>query len=171
MKQSVAHVVAFTRGRPRPPGARFRLRLGVYARRGRLDRQIGSGAPWGATPALALRAEQLIDPRSRRRLAHNLRWAVEYVDRLGSRPDFSAVMLDRRAVRAGREAILGLVERLEGSDLVSPRGIVLAQSLITDGCASPLVNANCGRTVVQAVWEIADALGAEITVEFDGPTG
>ena len=70
-------------------------------------------------------------------------------------------MTDRAAVRAGREAILGLAERLEEGAPVHPVGVVLAQRLLTDGLHSPLFNPRCGRSVDQAVWEVADALGAE----------
>jgi len=143
------------------------LRLSVYLTRARLDRQIKSGLPWHATAELALRARQLIDPRTRQRLASGLRGTVEWVDWIGSRPSFSAVMIERYGVRAGREALLGLAERLDGPDPVCPRGIVLAQILLTDGCVSPLFSRHCERTVVEAVWEVADALEVgDQTVEY-----
>ena len=113
-------------------------------------------------PALALRARQLIDPRTRQRLARSLRGVVQYVDRAVGRPVLvSAVVIDRAAVSADRETILGLAERLEGVDPVNPRGIVLAQKLLTDGIDSPLSNRCSTRTIAQAAWEIADALGAD----------
>jgi hypothetical protein len=137
--------------------------------RGRLDRQIAAGCPCDSTAALALRARQLVDPRSRLRLARSLRGVVEYVDRVGARPVlFSSVMIEREAVSADRETILGLVERLEGTAPVNPRGVVLARTLLTDGIGSPLSNRSCGRTVAEAVWDVADALGADPpTTVFD----
>jgi hypothetical protein len=153
-------------------GAQLGLRLRVRATRGRLDRQIVAGCPCDATPALARRARQLIDPRTRRRLARNLRSTVEYVDQIGSGPNFSAVVIERGAVREGRESILGLAERLEGTDPVSPRGILCVLTLLTDGCESPLFNPHCKRTVIDAVWEVADVLGAEThTIEIDAFAG
>ena len=140
----------------------FVLRLRLYVARGRLDRQIAAGCPCELSPALALRARQLIDPRTRQRLARSLRGVVQYVDRAVGRPVLvSAVVIDRAAVSADRETILGLAERLEGVDPVNPRGIVLAQKLLTDGIDSPLFNRCCARTIAEAVWEIADALGAD----------
>jgi len=110
----------------------------------------------------------LSDPRIRRRLAGCFRGIVAYADRDGH-PLFSAVVVDRVAVRADREAILGLAERLDAEDPVNPRGIVLAGRLLTDGIGSPLYNRRCGRTVAAAIWEISDALGDDDppTVVFD----
>jgi hypothetical protein len=139
--------------------AGYALRVRLWLTRGRLDQQIVTGHPWDSGATTALRAHQLSDPRTRRRLARNLRRLVAYADRCDGRPPFSAVVVDRAAVRADREAILGLAERLEAEDPVNPRGIVLAQRLLTDGIDSPLYNRRCGRTVAAAVWEISDALG------------
>jgi hypothetical protein len=51
---------------------------------------------------------------------------------------------------------------------VSPRGVARVQNLLTDGLESPLFNPHCRRTVVQAVWEAADLLGADApTIGFD----
>ncbi len=132
------------------------LRLRVYVSRGRLDRQIAAGCPCESTAALALRARQLTQPRTRQQIARDLRGVVAYVDHLGSRRMLTAVMIERRAVRTGKQPILGLAERLEGSAPVSPRGVVLARTLLTDGL-SPLFNPYCERTVTQAIWEIEDA--------------
>jgi hypothetical protein len=133
----------------------------VCLSRTKLDRELVAGRPPESTAALALRARQLIGRRTRQRVARNLRRAVAYADRGEGRPPFSAVVTDRAAVRAGREAILGLAERLEDGGPVNPIGVVLAQRLLTDGLGSPLFNPRCERTVDQAVWDVADALGAD----------
>jgi hypothetical protein len=137
------------------------LRIRLWLNRGRLDQQIVSGCPCWASAALAWRARQLSDPRARRGHARNLREIVAYADRAGRRPPFSAVVTVCAAVRADREAILGLAERLEASAPVNPRGIVLVARLLTDGIDSPLFNARCTRTVTEAVWDISDALGED----------
>jgi hypothetical protein len=149
----------------------FLLRLSVFLTRGRLDRQILGGQPWESPAATALRSRQLIEPRTRQRLARSLRGIVDYVDyadRLARYPQFSAVVIAREPARAGRPALLGLSERLDGPDRISARGIVLAMALLTDGANSPIFNRNSTRTVTEAVWEIADALGADEppTIEF-----
>jgi hypothetical protein len=141
----------------------------LWLNQGRLDRQIIAGCPCGTTAAMAWRARQLSDPRTRRRHARNLREIVAYADRVGRRPPFSAVVTVSAAVRADREAILGLAERLEAPGPVNPRGIVLVARFLTDGIDSPLYNARCTRTVTEAVWEISDALRDDDppTVAFD----
>jgi hypothetical protein len=159
---AVSHVAA-------PPGHRgWRGLLVCLARRtrmrltaSRLDRQIAGAAIDSSTSeTLALRVEHLIDPRSRRRLAQNLRGVEAYAQRTAHRPYFSAVMIEPATVRASSTALLGLADRLDGPDPVTARGVVLAMELLTDGANSPLFNPNCDRTVAEAVWEIADALGA-----------
>jgi hypothetical protein len=140
-------------------GAASTLRLRVYLTRGRLDRQLATGTVVGWSEALALRARQLTTIRARRRTADNLRGTVRYVDRTRSQPIISAVVIDRTAVSAGREAILGLAERLEGTAPVTARGMALVQALLTDS-QSPLFNPHSDLTVTAAVWEVNDALHA-----------
>ncbi len=149
-------------GRTSPLGLRVRALVG---RRG-LDRRILAGEPHDATPALALRAAQLTDPETRRQTAHRLRGIVSYVDRGGPRPLITAVVIDPPAVRSGRQAILGLAQRLEAGSPVQPRGVILAQRLLTDGLG-PLFNPSSERTVVAAVWETVDALEGRATREVD----
>lgn len=143
-------------------GASPMLRLRVYLTRPWLDRRIAARSRHTATAALELRARQLTCARSRRRLARQLREIVEYAQRTGSRPVFSAVVIDRRAVLRGKHVILGLAERLEGPAPVSPRGITRVQRFLTDGLG-PLFNPNSRETMVQAVWNIEDALEPDET--------
>jgi hypothetical protein len=148
------------------------LRIRVAFTRRRLDREIASQWPCHLTPSLALRARQLVDPRNRKRIARTLRGTVARADRMGTGPNFSAVVLEPGAVMAGRQAMLGLAERLDGSAPVCPRGMVLAHTFLTDGGVSPLFNRHCAQTVTEAIWDLADALEAEPrTVEFDALAG
>jgi hypothetical protein len=145
--------------------ASLALRLKVFVARGRLDRQIAAGHHGESSPALALRARQLTDPRTRRRIARDLRGIVDYVHRHRSRTVISAVVIEPAAVRSGRSAILELARRLEGPAPVSPSGVVRAGALLTDG-SSPLFNPHCERTVAQAVSEVHDALEGLPILEF-----
>jgi hypothetical protein len=142
------------------PGGPVLLRLRVFVTRRRLDRQIAAGHTCDA-PALDLRARQLTDLRSQQAAANSLRRVVGHVDRLGAGPDLSAAVIDRAAVRASREAILGLADRLNRAGEVSPQGMVLARELITEGATSPLYGTKGGRILTKALWEISDALGTE----------
>lgn len=147
-------------------GAPVALRLKVFMARGRLDRQIVAGRPCESSAALALRARQLTDPRTRARIAQDLRGIVDYVHRNRSRAVISAVVIEPAAVRSGRRAILELARRLEGTATVSPIGVVRAAALLTDG-RSPLFYPHCERTVAQAVSEVHDALEGLPIVEFN----
>ncbi len=137
--------------------APVKLRLRVYATRGALDRQIASGRPFLSTPALALRAQQLTEPRTRRRVARALRRIVDYADQHTGGRVFSAVVVEPTAVKRARHPLLGLAERLESAARLHPAGVARAQVLITDGL-SPLFYRDCPRTVTQAIYEVQDAL-------------
>jgi hypothetical protein len=150
------------RGRSRPdsPVAPAVLRLRVFVRRRRLDRQIVAGDA-GDAPELTLRVRQLTRPHSQRVLAGSLRRLVKHVDAVGRGPSLSPVIVDRSAVRANRQAILGLADRLDRAGDVSSRGMVLVTDLLTDGAASPLYRTGGGRALADAIWGISDALGTE----------
>jgi hypothetical protein len=135
------------------------MRLMVFLIRVKLDRAIADERTSEATRSLALRVQQLTAHRTRRRIASELRAVVEYADRNEAPHRLSAVMIEPAAVRAGREAILGLAERLQSTAPVSARGVVLARALLIDG-HSPLFNRFCERTVVEAVFDVQDALGS-----------
>jgi L-asparaginase II len=135
----------------------LKLRLRVRLTRATLDRQILAGRPCGSTAPLALRSSQLVEPRTRRQIARSLRKVVDYADYRATHRVISAVVLEPAAVRGARQAILGLAERLEGQDLVSPVGVAGVQTLLTDGL-SPLFNSNSEQTVTQAIWKIQDDL-------------
>ena len=152
------HTIRSRRRQRTSPDTDLGLRLKVFMTRGLLDRRIAAGERNGSNAALSLRDRQLVDPRTRQRVARDLRHVVDYAERLESRPVVSAVVIDRVAVRHGREPILGLAEHLEGCAPVHARGVALAKALLTDGL-SPLFNPHGERTVTQAIWRIEDALG------------
>jgi hypothetical protein len=149
-------------------GAPFALRLKVYLTRSRLDRQIAAGHAHEVAAELTLRAKHLTNPRTQRDIARNLRGIVRYVDRQESRSGISCVVISSRAVRGGRTAICELAEQLERAAPVNPKGIVLAQALLTDG-NSPLFNPYSKRTVTEATREIQDALAQDPTIGYQAP--
>ncbi len=153
------------RGQPTTRDALLTLRLKVFVNRRGLDREIAAGRVCESNPAVALRVLQLTRRRTREELGRNLREVVDYVDRRRSRGVISLVMIEPAAVRAGRGSILGLAERLAGTAPVSPGGVILAASLLTDG-RSPLYNPHSERTVAQAVSEVHDALEGLPILEF-----
>jgi hypothetical protein len=144
-------------------GTPFALRLKVYLTRGRLDRQLAAGHAHDAAPELTLRAKHLINPRTQRDIARNLRGIVRYVDRQEGRRGISCVVISSRAVRGGRAAICELAEQLERAAPVNPRGILLAQALLTDG-NSPLFNPYSERSVAEATRQIQSVLAENPTI-------
>jgi hypothetical protein len=144
-------------------GAPFGLRLKVRLTRGRLDRRIAAGDIGEASEELALRVRQLADPRSQQELARGLRGVLAYVDQRGTGPVISSVVIEPRAVRYGRRAIIELAERLERGGPVDPRGIVLARALLGDGL-SPLFNPRSEQTVTDAVRDVLDGLGEDSAI-------
>jgi hypothetical protein len=146
-------------------GAPFALRVKVFMTRGRLDRQLAAGHAHDTVPELTLRAKHLTNPRTQRDIARNLRGIVRYVDRQESRKGISSVVISPRAVRRGRTAICELAEQLERGAPVNPRGVVLAQALLTDG-NSPLFNPYAEPTVAEATREIQDALEQAPTIGY-----
>lgn len=155
--------VAVERARPASAGAPLALRLRVRMARGRLDRLLAAGHAHDSAPELMLRARHLTNPRSQRDIARNLRGIVRYVDRQEARRGMSCVVISPRAVREGRTAICELAEQLERAAPVNPRGIVLAQALLTEG-NSPLFNPDAERTVAEATREIQHALRERPTI-------
>jgi hypothetical protein len=124
---------------PLPPSAAL-LRLRAAWKRPALDTALAEGVDPDASAELALRAEQLVDPRLRARLARSLRRAITSTDpplhhRLPARG--SAVPVSRAAVRAARPALLALADDLVDTTAPNPRGVALTVRLLTDG-AGPL---------------------------------
>ncbi len=153
--------------RSRAAGASVALRLKVLLTRGKLDRKLAAGGSCEPTDALALRVQQLTDRGMRRRIASELRGVVDYVDNRESGAVISSVVIEPAAVRAGREMILGLAERMEAMDSpVRARGVVLARALLIDG-TSPLYNPYSERTVGEAVFDVQDALGGPPAIGYD----
>jgi len=113
---------------------RLTLIAGWHA--GELDRQLAAGVSPGASALLAVRGERLTSRRYRARMAAGLARAVRDAD--PTRTGFSAaVRPDRREVVAARTVLAALDRRLRAAEPVSPQGVAILESLLTDG-TSPL---------------------------------
>ena len=139
-----------------PPAAGRRLRLSVALRRHGLDHELARGVDPRLSPALELRAAQLIEDRKRRRIARSLRSAVCEAESPRA-PFGSAVPIRRDTTATVRSAMLGLADRLEGPLPVSAEGVARALALLTDG-TGPLYHREAPVALADALWEIADAL-------------
>ena len=136
---------------------RLRIRLRVRLHRQRCDRELADGCAPDSSEDRALRARQLTDSVTRRRLAQSLRRVVAEVD--DSRPTLlsSKVPVCRKAVVPWREGLLGLADRLAQPGAVNPCGVARTLVLLTDA-TSPLYNPAPERSVGEVVWWVADGL-------------
>jgi hypothetical protein len=115
---------------------RLRLALIATCRAAELDRQLAVGASPGASPLLAIRGQRLTGRRYRVRVAAGLARAVR--DAQASPHGLSAVVRpDGVEVIAARTVIAALDRRLRAAEPVSPQGVAMLESLLTDG-TSPL---------------------------------
>ena len=122
-------------GRRRSPGREpgLLLRLQVRLRASRLDRSLAGGANPTETPELRLRAEQLTDQGERERIARSIdellhRASQDRIAFLG----YSRIPIDRGQVRANRGSLRQLADALRGDESLTPRGVAMAQRLISD---------------------------------------
>lgn len=123
----------------RPGGGRCRrIRLSLIAswRADELDRRLVAGESPETSALLAIRSRRLTSRRFRARVAAGLARVVR--DAGATTRGFSAAIRpDRGEVIAARTVLATLDRRLRAPEPVSAQGIVLLESLLTDG-ASPL---------------------------------
>lgn len=132
------------------------LRLGVSVHHGRLDRELASGFDPESSEQRSLRAQQLTDPATRRRLAHSLRRVVSDArDRRATM--FGPAVPVRREVLPWSNDLLRLAERMQGEGPVSACGMARLLVTLTDGTSS-LYDRGSGQSVQETVQWIADGL-------------
>jgi hypothetical protein len=136
------------------------VRLSVRFRRRSFNRQLAGGADPSRSPELTLRAWQLVQPSSRRRVSRSLRQAVFQAQDHRLNGLSSVVPVSRRAVTEWSQGLLGVADAIEEFDRVSACGIARALELITDG-TGPLYNPAAEYLLGTAVWSIADGLHAD----------
>jgi hypothetical protein len=128
-----------------------------------LDEALAAGVEPESGPALALRAERLIAPPERRRLARSLRFNVhearERRSRLRAPSPAAAPPLPASGphVASAADELLELAHVLDGADPVDVRGVALVSVLLTDG-GSPLHYNRGAKRLVAAARAAGDAL-------------
>lgn len=129
----------------------------------RLDDQLALGADPMQSDQLSLRVGQLGSSKSRRRIALALRRAVAFAER-GAYPTAIAAMPIRHAeVRANKELLLELADRLCASEPVGARGLAMTSKLIDDR-RSPLYSGRSDGPLAVLASEALVAMG------IGGPT-
>jgi hypothetical protein len=149
------------RGGSQPyPTASVRLRLSVRLRHRGLDSQIAGGVDPSSSAKLTLRAWQLVQPASRRRVARALRRTVIQAHDHRVHGYSSIVPISRKAVVQCSQGLLGVADAIEQFDRVNACGMARALELITDG-TGPLYNPATAYLLGTAVWSISDGLHAD----------
>ena len=100
------------------------------ARRLELDRALAAEADPSASPLLAARAGQLVDPGTRQRIAAHLEQFAFTADRQRGR--IHTLRL-HGAVRPNQEALLELARTLRHPQLSYARGIAMLELVLSDG--------------------------------------
>jgi hypothetical protein len=116
-----------------PPGwARVSDRIMARLRARSIDDKLVNGVSDGR-PVVLVRRARLLQRRHRSKVAAALRKLVEAARR--NEPNFFAAQLRLHVhdVIASEPLILTLADELENDEDVSPRGVILADRLVTDG--------------------------------------
>jgi hypothetical protein len=114
-----------------------------------LDRRLAEGVNLAGDPLLTLRAERLVTPAARARVAAGLEGVVATAQKPRT-PFSAAVPIRRGAVRGARRELMALAGDLRHLRSVRARGVAMAERLVTDPC-SPLYIARSSDEVVSAV--------------------
>jgi hypothetical protein len=98
-----------------------------------IDDRLLSGGESDGSPVVLVRRAQLLQRRYRAAVAAALRRMIDAARR--NEPSFFAARLQLKApeVLASAPLILTLADELEHEESVSPRGVILADRLVTDG--------------------------------------
>jgi hypothetical protein len=138
------------------PRIRERVRAG-WARED-LNRSLARGVDPGVDPLLRSRADRLVGTASRDRLAAGLERVVATVDTPAG-PLSAAVAVRRRPVRGARHELMRLAGELRHMRDPHPRGVAMAEVLLTDPC-SPLYTAASSDEVARAALDAAHGMRA-----------
>jgi hypothetical protein len=113
------------------------LRLRVRWNAAQLDAALADGADPGASKSLALRAQQLANPRHRVRIARSIDHLLELAER-GAAPQLSLTRapLQTERVEHSRPQLTELADRLEAVDSPPVKGLAMANLLVEDGTAA-----------------------------------
>jgi hypothetical protein len=135
----------------------YLTRLRVRARRAGLDRRLAAGEDPRADVDLRLRADELTEGDSRRRIALVIERTMD--EAAGPPPPFSSqVPLARAAIVTCTPRLRAIAGRLRSDHVVAAEGVAQAAMLVREG-ASPLYSTSTGEDALRhRLAEIAEAL-------------
>jgi hypothetical protein len=132
----------------------LRLRLRVSTQSTALDNELARGASPMQSRALALRARQLVKPKSRERLASALESLWEHAQRASST---SIVPLPRGEITQAGAWLLALAQRLRDPRPIYAGGAAMISVLLRDG-TGPAYTAGAGLELRRRLRAAAAAL-------------
>jgi hypothetical protein len=135
------------------PALALRIRVSVHRRA--LERDLARGDSPLRSDAHAMRARQLVEPRTRERLARALERLVEGAERTPSPSEI--VWLPKREILDARAGLLRLAGRLGDSRPVYARGMAMVSQLVCNG-TGPAFTPRAGVALRRAIAEATDAL-------------
>ena len=141
-------------GRSAP--SRLLLSARVQLKRWWIDERLAHGEDPAASAELALRAQQLLSPKVRLELAHDLCRIIEEAEG-PPKPFSSAVPVQREPVLHARECLVELADDLAFGSEINARGVAVVERLLRDG-ASPLYAPPAYDTLERAVRHARAAL-------------
>ncbi|HEY1237704.1 MAG TPA: hypothetical protein VGE91_05155 [Solirubrobacterales bacterium] len=106
-----------------------------------IDDELLNGGAIDGRPVVLMRRARLLQRSYRARVAASLRTLIDAARRSHSTFFAAKLPLRVREVLASEPLILTLADELEEEDHVSPRGVILADRLVTDG-DSPVYGLN-----------------------------
>jgi hypothetical protein len=113
------------------------LRLRVRWNAAQLDAALADGADPNVSQSLALRAQQLADPRHRARIARSIDRVLELTEREGAlQLPITRVPFRPDRVEQTRSQLMELAGRLEAADLPPVKGLAMANLLVEDSTAA-----------------------------------
>ena len=110
------------------------LRARVRWNAAQLDAALADGAAPGASKALALRAQQLAEPKHRARIAKSIHRLLDLAERgRAAHVSLTGVPFRPDRVANSRSQLLELADRLEAGDTPPAQGLAMANLLVEDG--------------------------------------
>ena len=135
--------------------SRLRSRIRSWLHTLELDRALAAGTHPRQSAELTLRAGTLGQTRTRFRLAKRIRWSVREAERYSSSHVPADEQTAGEAVRANRDALLALADRLEAAPPHRLRGLAMASHLVHD--ASSALYSGAGAHALAVSIEVAQA--------------
>ena len=132
-------------------------RVVARVRADQLDRELARGASPEASAPLAIRAQALVRPATRRFLARTLLDLLAEATHPAQRLALARIPPQRHRVLHAADAIQALVGHLLAPGPVPARGVALVMLLLTDG-SGPLFHRGSSADLRAQIQEAVDAL-------------